>query len=242
MKKRGPVPGLQKKKRISTVVKTKPFGKGTVSVTRPRAPRIYEPDRKTKKKYHRTTVEAPRIRKSLTPGTVCIVLSGRCRGRRVILLKVLKSGLLLVTGPYKANGVPLRRINPAYVIGTNTKLDISSVSIPKTLKDDFFKKPMLKRPKKSGADFLGKKKDKETTEEKKDGQQETDKKSKKSKSKSKKDSAKFKKNKIAALRIQLQKSIDEQIIPIVKKEPYLFDYMKALFTLEQGQYPHQIKF
>lgn len=43
------------------------------------------------------------------------------------------------------NGVPLRRVAQAYVIATNTKLDMSNFKLPERLSDDFFKREPKKK-------------------------------------------------------------------------------------------------
>ena len=103
-----------------------------------KSPRFYPAeDVKPGKKVHRVKQNPPRIRKSITPGTILIILAGRFRGKRVVCLKALESGLLLVTGPYKINGVPLRRVNQSYVIATSTKIDVSKVDVSK-INDEYF--------------------------------------------------------------------------------------------------------
>jgi large subunit ribosomal protein L6e len=57
---------------------------------------------------------------------------------------------ILVTGPFKVNGVPLRRINPAYVIATSTKLDLSTAELSLDKFDEaYFKVKKEKKGKKS---------------------------------------------------------------------------------------------
>jgi large subunit ribosomal protein L6e len=56
-----------------------------------------------------------------------------------------------VTGPFQLNGIPLRRINPAYVIATSTRVDISSVNLEKFC-DSYFAAPRkIKKEKSEGA-------------------------------------------------------------------------------------------
>ena len=113
------------------------------------------------------------ISAELVPGQVVILLSGRFRGRRVVFLKKLESGLLLVTGPYKYNGVPLKRVNAAYVLPTNTKLKVNE-KIGESIKDDFFKR--VKIDVKDEKDFFveDKVKKERVTEERKKAQNEVD--------------------------------------------------------------------
>ena len=107
------------------------------------------------------------------PGQVLILLSGRFRGRRVVFLKKLESGLLLVTGPYKYNGVPLKRVNAAYVLPTNTTLKLDA-KVGESIKDDFFKRVTIER--KDEKDFFveNKTKQERITEERKKAQNDVD--------------------------------------------------------------------
>merc|ERR1712227_513318 len=78
------------------------------------------------------------VRKSLAPGVIAILLAGVHKGKRVIVLKQLKTGLLLVTGPHKVNGVPLRRVNRRFMLATSTKIDVSGVEVPNKINDQYF--------------------------------------------------------------------------------------------------------
>merc|ERR1712046_492144 len=85
-----------------------------------------------------------KLRKSITPGTVLILLVGRFKGKRVVFLKQLKSGLLAVTGPYKLNGVPVKRVSQVYTIATSAKVTMDGVNTDK-INDDTFKKESGKK-------------------------------------------------------------------------------------------------
>merc|ERR1711937_935689 len=123
-----------------------------------KSPRFYAPEDAKKPLAKKANSNKTKLRSSITPGTVLILLAGHFKGKRVIFLKQLESGLLLVTGPYGVNGVPMRRVNQVYVIATETKIDVSSVNVskyddsyftaPKKVDDGEFKDEMFARAKK----------------------------------------------------------------------------------------------
>merc|ERR1711959_403974 len=139
-----------------------------------KATRFY-PAEDIKKKLgnHHNTTKQTKLRKSITPGTVLILLAGKFKGQRVVFLKQLDSGLLLITGPYKVNGVPLRRVPQSYVIATQTSVDVSDVKVPASVDDCFFKKEQTKK-KKTDEVFFEKEKESTIDEARKTLQKDVD--------------------------------------------------------------------
>ncbi|KAH0950911.1 hypothetical protein HN011_001583 [Eciton burchellii] len=152
------------------------------------------------------------LKPSLVPGTVCILLAGLHKGKRVVFLKQLKSGLLLVTGPFLINACPLRRISQNYVIATTTRLDVSDVKLPGHINDDYFKRKHDKRAKKEEGDIFSKKKEEyKPSDQRKADQKLVDK----------------------MIIDAIKKHQDKKL---------LFTYLSAMFGLRSSQYPHRMKF
>ncbi|KAF9610210.1 hypothetical protein IFM89_021148 [Coptis chinensis] len=108
-------------------------------------PKFYPADDVKKPFVNKRKHKPTKLRASITPGTVLIILTGRFKGKRVVFLNQLAFGLLLVTGgPFKINGVPLRCVNQSYVIATSTKVDITSLDVAK-FDDKYFAKEVEER-------------------------------------------------------------------------------------------------
>merc|ERR1712228_809820 len=153
------------------------------------------------------------LRPTLTPGKICIVLAGAHKGKRVVVLKQLASGLVLITGPMKLNGCPMRRINQIYLLATENSLDVSAVKLPENINDDYFKHAKAPKAKKTeGGDIFAAKKEE---------------------------------YKVSDARKADQETVDKQVLEAIKKHPEgasLKAYMKAIFSLSKGQFPHTMAF
>lgn len=211
---------VEKKKTTTRVVEKKIGGEkngSTRQVRVNRFPKSYPTeDRPRKQKTNNKKIFSTHkhsLRASITPGTVLILVAGRHAGKRVVFLKQLKSGLLLVSGPFKLNGCPLRRINQIYVIATSTKIDTTKVSIPENLDDKFFNRvKAAKASKKDGAEIFETKKETYTVnEERKTAQVNVD------------------NQLLAAIKADKERSMKRQ-------------YLKSRFALTNRVYPHKLKF
>ncbi|KAJ6226668.1 60S ribosomal protein L6 [Anaeramoeba flamelloides] len=133
-------------------------------------------------------------------------------GKRAVFLKQLSSGLLLVTGPYQINGVPLTRIKRKYVIATKTKVDLGELVVPEEVNDKFFspKKP-INNWEKTEEKFFTKKQE-------------------------------LKKVGLNESQTKLQNQVDKSVNDAIKKVQYLKEYLTARFQLQKGQLPHKMKF
>ncbi|CAR22996.1 60S ribosomal protein eL6 [Lachancea thermotolerans CBS 6340] len=125
-------------------------------------------------KQSRKALRPQKLRASLVPGTVLILLAGRFRGKRVVYLKHLEDNTLLVSGPFKVNGVPLRRVNARYVIATSTKIALEGVDVEK-YNVAYFAREKVTRKQKAEAGFFGEQAKKEIQSERVEDQKVVDK-------------------------------------------------------------------
>ncbi|SMQ46411.1 unnamed protein product [Zymoseptoria tritici ST99CH_3D7] len=178
------------------------------------ASKYYPAEDESQPRKTRKTLRPYKPRESLKPGTVLILLAGRFRGKRVVLLKVLDQGVLLVTGPFKVNGVPLRRVNARYVIATKTTIPvegIDSATIDKASGEKYFARDKKADKKGSKEAFF----------------QQGEKPAKKE---------------VAGERAEDQKKVDKALLSAIKKEPLLQGYLSTNFSLRKGDRPHEMVF
>ena len=100
--------------------------------------------------------KAPRVEKlrpGLTPGTVVIVLAGRFKGKRMLFLKELSPGYLLLNGPYCVNKAPLIKMRQHYVIVTSTKIDIRVPDLSGVTME-YFEKPRKQKQQQTQEEFF----------------------------------------------------------------------------------------
>jgi len=188
---------------------------GTRLVTKRRLPRFFptqERPRKLRSHQKAFSQHKRRLRPSITPGTVLILVAGKHKGKHVVFLKQLQSGLLLVTGPYQVNGCPLRRINQIYVIATKTSLDISGVKLPERLNDEYFRRKELKKPRHTEGEIFDTKKEEYSVSDERKADQ-----------------------------LDVDKQILD-IVRKNPERKFLYGYLGSLFSLNSHDFPHRLVF
>jgi len=219
--KKKPFPAVKKQKPKRELYKIKKVGGekngGERKVLIKKNASLFEPERVRKQPETRKASfknHKRHLRKTLTPGTVVIILAGRHKGKRAVFLKQLGSGLLLISGPFKLNACPLRRINQIYVIATKTKLDISKVKIPQHLDDKYFKRARKakKATKSAEADIFASRKEGYVLSDQR-----------------KKDQSEVDKQLLAVVKAHPEKK-------------YLFGYLGSTWSLRKNEYPHAMVF
>ena len=131
----------------------------------------------------------------------------------MVLVKVLDQGVLLVTGPFKVNGVPLRRVNARYVIATKTSISVDGIdnaTVDKVGEPDYFARDKKADKKGSEEAFFNE--------------------------------GKSEKKPVDKNRAEDQKKVDKALLSSIKKEPMLQSYLGSTFALRKGDRPHEMVF
>jgi len=148
-----------------------------------------------------------------------------------VLKQLPHNGPLVISGPLKYNGVPIRRVNARYIIATTTKVDVSSVDTSKITVDTFKRATKAKRVKSEG-EFMGDK-----------AKKAAEAKSRKT-AKAKKSGKSAASDALPAERKALQAAVDAALIAAIKKDPLGKEkagYLRSVYTIKPGDQPHRAK-
>lgn len=121
-----------------------------------------------------------------------------------------------MTGPFKVNGVPLRRVNARYVIATKSKVELKGVdekTLERVSETGYFTREKKEQRKKGEEAFF------------KQG-----------------DDKKAEKKEVSGERAKDQKAVDKKLLEGIKEVPMLREYLATTFSLRKGDRPHEMVF